>query len=120
MDNYPTQPTKEQVEQWIEDTVEDNYIGIKDVGDLVIKAVQWGADQELEACCEWLADVGDLENQLRRERRPPQLSLKEQALEALREVDGYAVDQLSAYVIHGDLKKHVETIRRALEALPEE
>jgi hypothetical protein len=45
-------------------------------------AAQWGADQELEACCEWLQDP-DLNvdtYKLRAARRPQPPSLKEQAL----------------------------------------
>ncbi len=48
--------------------------------DLARKAAQWGANQELEACCEWLDGVGDLALQLRADRRPKPPSLKEQAL----------------------------------------
>jgi len=53
-------------------------------------AAQWGADQELEACCEWLQDP-DLNvdtYKLRTARRPKPPSLKEQALEALRHAPG--------------------------------
>lgn len=52
---------------------------------LINKAYAAGADQELEACCEWLSrEIGDgwgLSAQLRAARRPEPLSLKEQALE---------------------------------------
>jgi hypothetical protein len=83
--------------------------------DLARVAAQWGADQELEACCEWL----DRNNQwarvdideLRDGRRPKPPSLKEQAIAELDEA-----------VIRGDClstSSAVHTIRRALEALPE-
>ena len=97
------------------------------IGRMVDRAAQWGADQELEACCEWLEsepDPGHVDllrscaTALRAARRPKPPSLKEQALEDLDQIDGYAVDQLSAYVIHGDLKRRVSNIRRALETLP--
>jgi hypothetical protein len=72
---------------------------------------QWGADQELEACCEWLiahrwkADAG----QLRAARRPKPPSLKEQAL-----------DELYLSYEKGYLKEGAaDTIRRALELLPD-
>jgi hypothetical protein len=52
---------------------------------LIQEAFRTGADQELEACCEWLRFVGDLEQQLRAERRPKPPSLKEQALELLEQ-----------------------------------
>ena len=77
------------------------------IGPLVAtKAAQWGADQELEACCEL---VPGLTNYLRAARRPKPPSLKEQALEALDDA-----------VIRGDCittSSAVDTIRRALEAL---
>jgi hypothetical protein len=45
------------------------------------EAAQWGADQELEACCEWLMHENDRQG-LRAARRPKPPSLKEQALDA--------------------------------------
>ena len=51
-------------------------------------AAQWGADQELEACCEWLVSEGwfkyehEAVEELRAARRPKPPSLKEQALDA--------------------------------------
>ena len=73
-----------------------------------------GADQELEACCEWLKDfphfVG-IEEQLRAARRPKPPSLKEQALAAL---EG---DPKEGAMIMIDVEQF-DTIRRALEALP--
>lgn len=47
-----------------------------ELGDyLVTRAAQWGADQELEACCEWISGwygsgCGELINGLRIARRP--------------------------------------------------
>jgi len=71
---------------------------------------QWGADQELEACCEWLDKNGLAPNslgRLRSGRRPKPPSLKEQALEALKDIE-------CKYVIGAT----TSTIRQALEALP--
>jgi hypothetical protein len=79
--------------------------------DLVTRAAQWGADQELEACCEWLDGVGDLTLQLRADRRPKPPSLKEQALVALHAVAVGANDMREQC-------QDFETIRRALEQLP--
>ena len=78
------------------------------------KAVQWGADQELEACCEWLVcnyNYPEAGNPLRTARRPKPPSLKEQALTALHAVATGANDTREQ---HQDL----DTIRKALEALP--
>ena len=78
----------------------------------------WGADQELEACCEWLVrDWTDIEtaDKLRAARRPKPPSLKEQALAALQEA-AYMADDSPPQGICSD---QIDTIRRALEALPE-
>jgi hypothetical protein len=67
-----------------------------------------GADQELEACCKWLAvESIEASQDLRTTRRPKPPSLKEQALAELG--DAYDEDKIddTAY----------DTIRRALEAL---
>jgi hypothetical protein len=68
-----------------------------------------GADQELEACCAWLAFATSEPyiNALRAARRPKPPSLKKQALHELDDV--YNRDKIddSTY----------DTIRRALEAL---
>jgi hypothetical protein len=72
---------------------------------IATRAAQWGADQELEACCEWLKDVDEVADELRFARRPKPPSLKEQALETLK----YPKDLWS--------EAEVETIRLALEQL---
>lgn len=78
-------------------------------------AFQAGADQELEACCEWLKADGypgtaiDLRAARRPSPKPP--SLKEQALAQLSSVET-------------DLRRHgvinTNYIRRALEALSDD
>ena len=76
---------------------------------LINHAYAAGADQELEACCEWLdfyAAASEARD-LRAARRPKPPSLKEQALKALHT----SVDL-------DDFPKQYDTIRRALEALP--
>jgi hypothetical protein len=42
---HPITPPPELLDQWC---MENNW------RDIAIQAVQWGADQELEACVEWL------------------------------------------------------------------
>jgi len=81
---------------------------------MAAKAAQWGADAELEACCEWMRtasfglSVNTSAYQLRAARRPKPPSLKEQAL-----------DQLDSFRGLLDMKGlRSDTIRRALEALP--
>jgi hypothetical protein len=71
-------------------------------------AAQWGADQELEACCEALRARGaasEMIKYLRTARRPKPPTLKEQALDELKSAERlYPADW--------------STIRKALEALP--
>ena len=78
------------------------------------EVAQWGADQELEACCEWFANegYGTAPDRIRMHRRPKPPSLKEQALKALEPIERSA----SAPVTTN--KKSLALIRKALEALP--
>ena len=102
MTNYPITPPPEMVNEWVRML---EYLPDKQV---FSEAIQWGADQELEACCKWLQhdypNIGA--NALRAARRPKPPSLKEQALAALHGIH----DQ-------GPTPEQVVTIRRALEAL---
>jgi len=79
---------------------------------ILAQAAQWGADQELEACCEWLQhdypNIGA--NALRAARRPKPPSLKEQALEGLTRL-------VSTGEFFSNQMKDLDTIRRALEQL---
>ena len=82
--------------------------------DLAREAAQWGSDQELEACCEWLSvPCPSYGRELRNARRPKPPSLKEQALEQL---DGIAA--VFRMTHGGDLV--CDKILRALEALPDD
>ena len=76
------------------------------------EVARWGADQELEACCMWITREKSvlIAEELGIARRPKPPTLKEQALAALDDA-----------VIRGDcitIWEAVPTIRRALEALP--
>jgi hypothetical protein len=75
-DQHPITPPPELVQQWINE--EDGLTA----GHIATQAARWGADQELEACCEWFVrDWTDIEtaDNLRAARRPKPPSLKEQA-----------------------------------------
>jgi hypothetical protein len=79
-----------------------------------------GADQELEACCEWLRSKGfDHTDQMAKDllaaRRPKPPSLKEQGLKSLDEVILCLKMLIPGAPVDGI---HIENIRRALEALP--
>jgi hypothetical protein len=102
---HPITPPPELVDEWA-------HLFSSNHSDAEIFSVitQWGADQELEACCDWLGREGwsGESRQLRAARRPKPPSLKEQALGALdRMWNGGST--------HADW----ELFRRALEALPE-
>jgi hypothetical protein len=88
---------------------------------IATEAARWGADQELEACCEWLetgpygfsieATAPSMTKQLRTARRPKPPSLKEQALDEL--------DLIPTHDNEGrTLGADVSIIRRALQELP--
>ena len=78
------------------------------------KVARWGADQELEACCMWITGEKSvlIAEELGIARRPKPPSLKEQALAAL--------DLLLRDPEKGELTSAPDTIRRAIEALPNE
>jgi phosphoglycolate phosphatase-like HAD superfamily hydrolase len=106
MTNHPMTPSPKIVDQlfMIEGSVEDR----------IIAAYKAGADQELEACCEWVRTTHfidlDGHDALRNARRPKPPSLKDQALEALEALEGLPTPagQVTA--------NRLDTIRRALEA----
>jgi hypothetical protein len=110
-DQHPVTPPPELVQQWYDDA-RDASVSTFQIEMLVAaRAAQWGADQELEACCHCFArDLREsLALELRAARRPKPPSLKEQALGMLENAwkDGHISN------------KAAQTICRALEALPE-
>ena len=108
---HPITPPHELIEEWIEQFKGDHPIYV------AIQAAQWGADTELDACCEWLSNEvlceSNVHRFLRAARRPKPLSLKEQALEALEA--HFAALQAGEPTYRPSYK---DVIRRALEALP--
>jgi len=108
-DQHPITPPPKLLEQWETETAHTTK---DETWHVAVQAARWGADQELEACCEWLCTVNrwkTVADGLRSVRRPKSQSLKEQALEAFEKCwnDGY----LKA--------NQADVIRRALEALPD-
>ena len=114
---HPITPPDELVNQWFKKACKDPYNGGKFImaqtlKDFANSAARWGADQELEACCEWMRERGlhpEYWRDLRDARRPKPPSLKEQALEALNQADEGLNE--SAW------QQRSDTIRRALEQL---
>ena len=112
---HPITPPPELVDKW---TNQSPYINPE--GYIATQAAQWGADQELEACCEWLGDApvvyndnGDLHpGSYLRDARRPRPSLKEQAL---ARTDAILNDPGRALLV--EVRETLELNRRALEAL---
>ena len=111
-------PPLELVQQWL---CSDDYqwgpleqtsitITTNRLQNVATQAAQWGADQELDACCKWLQlnyNYPLVNHPLRVTRRPKPPSLKEQALHELADVyDRDKIDDTTYGII-----------RRALEAL---
>jgi len=109
---HPITPPPELVQQWIESTRSDDCIGAYPANleqQICVLAAQYGADRELEACCEWVGAVnGKYGPRLRLARRPKPQSLKEAALEALED---------AGRKLPIGFSDQYETIRRALEQL---
>ena len=109
---HPITPPPELIKDWHDEWNESDQIVHSAYTHIAIRAVQWGADQELEACCEWLVKRMGWEYvsvPLRAERRPKPPSLKEQALSALENLNGECLWETS----------DLAAIRRALEQLPD-
>ena len=116
--NHPITPPPNLVQEWYQEADDQPapyYVY------MAHQAARWGADQELEACCEWLetgpygfsieATAPSMTKQLRAARRPKSPpSLKEQALEIL-EINNDVDSQLNA--------AHYNILRLALESLPD-
>ena len=118
--NHPITPPPELVEQWrtapeYASALEKlTMVTMTDrrLQEIASQAARWGADQELEACVEWIAeqDWTWTSAQLRRARRPKPPSLKEQALDVLQHAEeGWQ-----------PIPDDWDIIRRALEALPDD
>ena len=105
---HPITPPPELIEQWHVEAMK----GFRTNGvyeqDIATQAAQWGADQELEACCELVPGLTDY---IRAARRPKPPSLKEQALDAW--------DRLRNEAWCEEIDFDLDFVRRALEALPE-
>jgi hypothetical protein len=112
MTDHPITPPPELVVEWADTIYQQT--GDDDQRDLYVatRAAQWGADQELEACCAFaesqpwgLVNGPHVADVIRAARRPKPPSLKEQALDQLTSVeDRYGLI-------------NTDYIRRALEQL---
>ena len=109
-EQHPITPPPELVAQWCKERACISEPGPVHLW-LATQAARWGADRELEACCEWFSeDPPAVAHGLRAARRPNLPSLKEQALAQLE-----AMERL--WEALG--KEPSNIIRCALEALPD-
>ena len=97
---HPITPPLELLDKW-------NNLPLSTQEIFVIVA-QWGADQELAECVGWMSNRSSLTEELRAARRPKPPSLKEQALALLQPGE--------PRLFNSEMQ---DTLRRALEALPE-
>jgi hypothetical protein len=111
MSNHPITPPPEWVEEWA------SMLEYHPDEKVFSEVARWGADQELDACCEWFQEFYKTESwvthdlkHFRTARRPKPPTLKEQAL--------HAADLLFNHSEIGECALAQATIRRALEALP--
>ena len=115
MTDNPITPPPKLVEKWIKSARYREFMPYPEGYEqyeqrLTTIAARWGADQELEACIEWLDHYvpryAEWSANFRAARRPKPPSLKEEALKQLVDLERVSTGDYSA-------------IRRALEALPE-
>ncbi len=108
-------PNPELVETWYEEAP----VYAREDADyeefIARRAAEWGANQELEACCALLeqisfSEIDDIVNYLRENRRPKASSLKQQAIKLLDRIQSnkewWQLEELSI-------------IRRALDEVPD-
>jgi hypothetical protein len=108
MTDHPITPPPELVQQWVKDRAllgDDTPLHLY----IANRAAQWGADMELEECCELLVQQGfDVVDDLRAARRPKPPSLKKQSLALIDLIQG----NKKSWDIHD-----LNVVRRALEQL---
>ena len=107
---HPITPPHDQVYWWWEKACKKPPSSFYEKLDYVAaKAAEWGADQELEACCEWLRQFkpqGDvLSAQLLRHRRPKSKSRRQRALDALTQMEDQCLSAELAAEIRNALEE---------------
>jgi len=114
-ENNSITPPSELVQQWHDEAIKgfcDNGIYEEELQDIATQAARWGADQELEACCEYFRQQFTgctYDQQLYFARRP---TTAQQACDAL---DTYVYGNPNPK----DKERTYNTIRRALDKLKE-
>ena len=113
-------PSPKLVEQWLNEWHNAKVKHTSDLDYIAIQAANWGSNQELEACCEWVSENVYLNHpfsshDLRAARRPKPPSLKAQALQAAQRFYANGHEDCN----DEEIKDDFDTIRRALESLPD-
>jgi hypothetical protein len=111
MIDHPITPPPELIGRWEEDWHHSKVKHIELEDHIANEAAQWGADQELEACCAWLSGCGceSYGRELCAARRPKPPTLNSIALQMLGTIerDAHYIPEIT------------DTIRRALNELPD-
>jgi hypothetical protein len=108
---HPITPPEELVDQWNEAWIDAKVKHEGLVTFIATQAARWGADQELEACKEWVSwrHSRHESDELLFARRPKPPSLRDKALAALQ-----------VFGPSGDLTPdEIDALRHALESLPD-
>ena len=110
MTDHPITPPPELQEEWLDLWPQDS----------LLQAARWGADQELEACCKWLAQETPEPyiNALRTARRPKPKSLAEEGMKAMASM-GLGPVFVKGVDANAEVRSKYRLIWRALERLQE-
>ena len=107
IDQHPVTILADTITEW-RTFYRKTYKGnLSEIDYIAANSAQWGADKELDACCEWLSwrHSRHMSEQLRDTRRAKPLTLKQQALTILDDCS----DRLDG--------AHENILRKALEQL---
>jgi len=109
---HPITPPPELVQQWCHEDGDEIKTSPRWYQIVATKAARWGADQELEACCELTRDNDGYDAALGlRASRRPEPTLKEQARDALGRFS------TNAHTHASQMTEDFDLLRRALEQL---
>ena len=113
-ENHPITPPPELVQQWFAAWESGESEELSFANFVIPRAAQWGADQELLACGNYLKQCAAWEEEdvieFYNYRRPRPLSLKELALESVKRFE-------KSGEFFSDQMRELEFIRKALETI---
>jgi hypothetical protein len=113
IENHPITPPPELVQQWRKSAPTARDAGATREVWIATQAARWGADQQLNADCEWVQSYAECGDSLLAAMRPKSPRLAEEALKALQnQID-------TSFKISSEAQERANTIRAALERLQE-